>query len=62
MTDMRKTPDRRGTIFTVKLSDQEAQDLQQLAAAEHRRPGDQLRHLLALAVEARRAAAAREQP
>jgi predicted transcriptional regulator len=54
MTDMRKTPDRRGTIFTVKLSDQEAQDLQALAAAEHRRPGDQLRHLLALAIDARR--------
>lgn len=51
MTDeLRKTDERRTVNFLVKLTEQEAQDLKNLAALNFRRPGDELRFLLNKAV------------
>jgi len=44
--DLRKVSEKRTRTFTVKLTDQEAADLKQLADRHCRRPGDELRHLL----------------
>jgi predicted transcriptional regulator len=58
MADLRKTPagKKRLVVFTLKLDEQEAADLRQLAEANCRRPGDQMRQLLRDAIAARRQA------
>jgi hypothetical protein len=48
--ELRKTDEQRTVTFTVKLSEQEALDLKNLAAMNFRRPGDELRFLLNKAV------------
>lgn len=52
MGDMRKTGIKRTVVFTVKFTEQEAEDLRNVAAANDRRPGDQVRFMVKAALRA----------
>lgn len=49
---VRRVEKRRAVMFQIKLSEPEAEQLKALAEKHHRRPGDELRHLLAEAIAA----------